>query len=281
MTVLFNGTETEPFTCDCRLWNSITGKEGVGKANSNGILLLSKCSEHNLVITNTLFRQRNMYKTTWNMYKTTCNMYKMTWNMYKTTWNMYKTTWNMYKTTWNMYKTTWNMYKTTWMHPRSKHWHLLDFITILRLLHDNMTATVLFNGTETEPFTTRTGFKQGCVIAPTLFTFYLCAILFLVRDRLPHGVELDCRLDGRLFNLSRIKAKTKAMKTAVIDIQYADNCAIFAHSAEELQTSLDLLTENYQSLGLSNNIKKTKVIHQPTPGINAGPPEIKVSGGSC
>ena len=253
MTVLFNGTETEPFTCDCRLWNSITGKEGVGKANSNGILLLSKCSEHNLVITNTLFRQRNMYKTTWNMYKTT----------------------------WNMYKTTWNMYKTTWMHPRSKHWHLFDFITILRLLHDNMTATVLFNGTETEPFTTRTGFKQGCVIAPTLFTFYLCAILFLVRDRLPHGVELDCRLDGRLFNLSRLKAKTKAMKTAVIDLQYADNRAIFAHSAEELQTSLDLLTENYQSLGLSNNIKKNKVIHQPTPGINAGPPEIKVSGGSC
>ena len=45
---------------DCRLWNSITGKEGVGKANSNGILLLSKCAEYDLVITNTLLRQRNM-----------------------------------------------------------------------------------------------------------------------------------------------------------------------------------------------------------------------------
>ena len=37
--------------------------------------------------------------------------------------------------------------------------------------------------------------------------------------------------------------------------------------------------EAYQSLGLPINIRKTKVIHQPTPGINAGPPEIKVSGG--
>ena len=99
-----------------------------------------------------------------------------------------------------------------------------NFITILRLLHDKMTATILFNGTETGPFTIRTGVKQGCVIAPTLFTVYLCTILFFVRDRLPNGVELDYRLDGRIFNLSRIKAKTKVMKKAIL-----------AHSAKELQ----------------------------------------------
>ena len=107
-----------------------------------------------------------------------------------------------------------------------------NFITILRLLHDKMTATVLFNGTETEPFTIRTGVKQGCVIAPTLFAVYLCAILFVVRDRLPHGIELDYRLDGKLFNLRRLKAKTKVMKTAVIYLQYADDCAILVHSVE-------------------------------------------------
>ena len=66
---------------DCRRWNNIIGKEGVGKANSNGILLLSKCAEHDRVITITLFRQRNMYK-------------------------------------------------TTWMHPRSKHWNLLDYVIV-------------------------------------------------------------------------------------------------------------------------------------------------------
>ena len=68
-------------------------------------------------------------------------------------------------------------------------------------------------------------------------------------------------------------------KTAIIDLQYADDCAIHARCAEELQTSLNLFTEAYQSLGLSINIRKTNVIHQLTPGINAGPPEIKVSGG--
>ena len=96
--------------------------------------------------------------------------------------------------------------------------------------------------------------KQGCFIAPTLFTIYLFAILFLVHDLLPCGAEVDYRLDGRLFNLSRLKAKTKVTKAAVIDLQYAYECTILAHTAEELQTSLDLLTEAYQGIGLSINM---------------------------
>ena len=56
-------------------------------------------------------------------------------------------------------------------------------ITILRLLHDKMAATVLFNGTETENFTIRTGVKQGCVITPTLFTVsYAPSFVSLVTD---------------------------------------------------------------------------------------------------
>ncbi|KAJ4926044.1 hypothetical protein JOQ06_008228 [Pogonophryne albipinna] len=61
------------------LWRGTLGREGVGNTNSNGILLLTKCSEHNLVITNTLFRQKTKFK-------------------------------------------------TSWMHPRSKLWHLIDYV---------------------------------------------------------------------------------------------------------------------------------------------------------
>ena len=77
------------------------------------------------------------------------------------------------------------------------------YTTVLRLLHDKMTATFLINGTETEPFTIRTEMKHGCVIAPTLFTINLCSMLFLVRHRRPRGVKIDYRLDGKHFNLSR------------------------------------------------------------------------------
>lgn len=63
------------------LWRDTIGKEGVGNTNSNGILLLTKCSEHSLIITNTLFRQRNKSR-------------------------------------------------TSWMHPRSKTWHLIDYVIV-------------------------------------------------------------------------------------------------------------------------------------------------------
>ena len=47
---------------DAATWPSL-GPHGVGKLNSNGLLLLQLCNEHNLVITNTFSNQKN--KATW------------------------------------------------------------------------------------------------------------------------------------------------------------------------------------------------------------------------
>ena len=46
-------------------WENVIGKHGVGNENSNGTLLLSMCSQLDLVITNTIFQQATKNKTTW------------------------------------------------------------------------------------------------------------------------------------------------------------------------------------------------------------------------
>jgi hypothetical protein len=50
---------------DQTLWHKVLGRHGVGKENANGTLLLEFCTEHKLVITNTVFQQANKLKTSW------------------------------------------------------------------------------------------------------------------------------------------------------------------------------------------------------------------------
>ena len=46
---------------DYQTWERVIGSEGVGKCNSNG-LLLRKCAEHDLLVTNTVFKLPNRNK---------------------------------------------------------------------------------------------------------------------------------------------------------------------------------------------------------------------------
>ena len=48
---------------DHQTWEGVIGPEGVRKLNSYGLLLLRKCAEHDLIITNTVFRLPNRNKT--------------------------------------------------------------------------------------------------------------------------------------------------------------------------------------------------------------------------
>ncbi|KYO17996.1 hypothetical protein Y1Q_0011609 [Alligator mississippiensis] len=50
---------------DHKIWSKTIDKNGMGKANANGILLLTKCAQHSLIMMNTVFCQKDQLKTNW------------------------------------------------------------------------------------------------------------------------------------------------------------------------------------------------------------------------
>ena len=159
------------------------------------------------------------------------------------------------------------------------------FVNVIKAFHSGMMATVLVAGEESEPFAVEVGVKQGCAMAPVLFNIYLAAanFLFARRNAGNGSVHLVYRLDGSLFNLQRLKARTKVSHEHLSELQYADDCALIAHTAEDLQRSVTTLHEVYAELGLLINPTKTEILyqwHQPpseTPTILIESTELKVT----
>ena len=50
---------------DFELWKGVLCRHGIGNCNDSGRLLLEFCSEHQLIITNTLFQQKDRFNATW------------------------------------------------------------------------------------------------------------------------------------------------------------------------------------------------------------------------
>ncbi|MCJ8749798.1 hypothetical protein PDJAM_G00180330 [Pangasius djambal] len=75
--------------------------------------------------------------------------------------------------------------------------------------HDNTFGTVQYDGSSSDPFPIKSGVKQGCVLTPTLFGIFFSLLLRYAFSESGDGIFLHTRCDGNLFNLARLRAKTK------------------------------------------------------------------------
>ena len=114
------------------------------------------------------------------------------------------------------------------------------FVYVTRQLHENMKGCVLHDGDQSEPFNINTGVKQGCIIAPTLFSIFLAAFLSQAKIDLTKDVDNTYRTDDGVFKLSHLGAKSKVKIVTIVNFQYEEDCAVVAHSAQDLQNTLDL-----------------------------------------
>ena len=230
-------------------WPSTLGKYGIEKYNSNGELLLALCTEFDLIVTNTMFKQKDAHK-------------------------------------------------TTWTHPRSRHGHMIDFIItrcrdkmdicstrtmrgancgtdhqMLRSrsifsirkkesLHTGMMVNVRNGGEVSDTFSLTNGVKQGCVLAPTLFSIFLSAMLEEAFRDMGDEIYIQSCQNADLFTVAHFRAKTKNTNILVRELLFADDSALIAHSAEEIQRIFDAFANASSKFGLKINIKKTEVMFQ-------------------
>ena len=125
-----------------------------------------------------------------------------------------------------------------------------------------------------------TGVRQGCILAPVLFNIFLLCVTQLLHKEIEDnsGVTVVYRLDGNLFNIRRLQATTKLHRVRVLELQYADDCALVAHTPQDLQAVLDAAVKAYSRMGLTINITKTEVVCQWSTNIPPTPPIFNITG---
>ena len=149
--------------------------------------------------------------------------------------------------------------------------HLL---AVIISFHENMHSTVCFNGATSEAFPVSSGVKQGCVLAPTLFGIFFSMLLQYAFKDCREGVYIRTRADGRLFNIARLRAKTKVTEVLIREMLFADDAALTAHTEHGLQQLVSRLSQACKEFGLTISLKKTNVMAQGTDH----PPTITIDG---
>jgi len=152
------------------------------------------------------------------------------------------------------------------------------FITMVRQFHEGMMARVFDDGEYSAAFPVTNGVKQGCVLAPTLFSMMFTAMLSDAFQDSEDGFCIRYRMDGSLFNLRRLQAITKVKETILRDFLFADDCALNAGSETEMQVSMDKFSAACDNFGLTISTKKTEVMYQPSPSTPYQEPAIMVKG---
>ena len=104
-------------------------------------------------------------------------------------------------------------------------------------------------------------FKQGCVLAPTLFSIMLSVMLFDAFHSLNNGIDIRYCTDGSVFNLRRLQAMTKVKTDIVNEFLFAADCALNATTKANMQNIVDKFSMACNNFGLTISTKKIEVMH--------------------
>ena len=85
-------------------------------------------------------------------------------------------------------------------------------------------------------------------------TLWIAAVLEVAN--ILSSTRVITRYDGSLYNLARLKAKTKTNCVPITELLYADDSALLAHSENEMQGIINKFSKVASKFGLVINIEK-------------------------
>ena len=127
---------------------------------------------------------------------------------------------------------------------------------MVRQFHDGMQTRVQNDGEFSEPFEVTNGVKEGCLMAPTLFSMMFSAMLMNAFQDSDTCFLIRYRFDGKIFNLRRLQAKTK-MQTDVLDeVLYVDDRDKNVSSEAKMQRAMDQVSQSCDNCDLTISTKE-------------------------
>ncbi|XP_055883508.1 uncharacterized protein LOC129925936 [Biomphalaria glabrata] len=98
---------------------------------------------------------------------------------------------------------------------------------MVRQFQDNMQARVQDSGDYSKPFPVSNGVKQGCVLAPTLFSIIFTAMPKDAFCTESIGAGLRYRTHASIYGAQRLKARTKVKYGYIRNLLFANACKNF------------------------------------------------------
>ena len=153
-----------------------------------------------------------------------------------------------------------------------------QFTNLISSLHSGMKASVNLKGDLSEPFEITNGVKQGCVLAPTLFSIYLTMVMNHAFDGYQEGVWIQTRPGADLFNVSQFKSTNRTKRILIRELMFADDTAFVAHYHHQAQEIMTRFARSAKAYGLKINITKTEMMYQSPPGVQDDGENINIEG---
>ena len=117
-----------------------------------------------------------------------------------------------------------------------------DHLTcLLRNLYAGQETTVRTGHGTTDWFQIGKGVRQGCMLSPCLFNFY---VEYTMRNTGLEETQVGIKIAGRNIN----------------NLRYADDTTLIAESEEELKSLLMKVKVESEKVGLKLNIQKMKIM---------------------